>query len=68
MLKTIITSKYQTWTLNQCNSVQIPTIENNNYGQNVENNYQQQVPDLDHLDIESIEEHESDTGTSGFVR
>lgn len=28
----------------------------------------QQLPDLDHLDIESIEEQESDTATSGFVR
>ena len=68
MLITIIISKYQTWTLNQCNSIQIPNIENNNYDQNVDNNHHQQVPDLDHLDIESIEEHESDTATSGFVR
>ena len=30
--------------------------------------FQQQLPDLDHLDIESIEEQESDTATSGFVR
>ena len=29
---------------------------------------QQQLPDLDRLDIESIEEQESDTTTSGFVR
>jgi hypothetical protein len=28
----------------------------------------QAAPDLDRLDIEAISEHESDTGTSGFVR
>ena len=36
--------------------------------QSWEKTFQQQLPDLDHLDIESIEEQESDTATSGFVR